>query len=72
MKPGTIIKLEDGRVGTVVYHQLDGYGIVWGRQIVDTDNLPEPQAMLREKYPSAGYECVGENYTVEKTEGQNE
>lgn len=30
MKPGTVVKLPDGREGTVVYHGLDGYGIRWG------------------------------------------
>lgn len=29
MKFGTHIVLPDGRKGTVVYHNLDGYGIVW-------------------------------------------
>ena len=32
MTPGTVVKLPDGREGTVVYHGLDGYGIRWGRQ----------------------------------------
>ena len=35
MKPGTFVRLPDGREGTVVYSGLDGYGIVWGRQDVD-------------------------------------
>ena len=34
MKPGTIVKLRDGAVGTVVYHGLDGYGIRWGRIVL--------------------------------------
>lgn len=37
MKPGTIIRLPDGREGTVVYHGLIGYGIAWGRVSVDVD-----------------------------------
>lgn len=41
MKPGTIVKLPDGREATVVYHSLCGYGIVWGRQPVDEDATPE-------------------------------
>lgn len=68
MKPGTFVRLPDGREGTVVYHGLDGYGIVWGRKTVDVEailsstpifsgenetNIPEPKAMLREPYPSA-------------------
>lgn len=64
MKPGTIVRLPDGREGTTVYHFLDGYGIVWGRRLIDPENLPEPEAMLREQYPSAGYPCVGEKYEV--------
>ena len=65
MKPGTIIEVKDRGVGTVVYHNLDGYGIIWGRQLINLEDLPEPQAMLREQYPSAEYECVGEDYYVE-------
>lgn len=30
MKFGTTIRLSDGREATVVYHGLDGYGVVWG------------------------------------------
>ena len=63
MKPGTIIRLPDGREATVVYHGLDGYGIRWGRIAVDVDEILamcplfgdspesreyEPEAMLRE------------------------
>lgn len=35
MKPGTIVKLPDGRIGTVVYHGLDGHGIRFGRILDD-------------------------------------
>lgn len=28
---GTIVRLPDGRIGTTVYHGLDGVGIKWGR-----------------------------------------
>jgi len=31
MKPGTIIRLPDGREGTVVYRGLEGEGIAFGR-----------------------------------------
>lgn len=37
MKPGTIVRLEDGREATVVYHGLDGYGVQFGRKEVDLD-----------------------------------
>lgn len=39
MKPGTIVRLPDGREGTVVYHGLDGYGIRWGRVAVDEGTI---------------------------------
>jgi len=65
MIPGTVIRLHDGRLGTVVYHNLDGYGIIWGNlPDIDPDDLPEPEAMLREPYPSAEYECVGKDYVL--------
>lgn len=64
MTCGTIVRLPDGREGTVVYHQLDGYGIIWGRHVVTEDDLPEPEAMLRDAYPSAHVECVGSEYEV--------
>ena len=41
MKPGTIVQLPDGRVGTVVYHGLDGDGIAWGRIHLDPDFLSQ-------------------------------
>ena len=70
MKPGTLIRLPDGREGTVVYHGLDGYGIKWGRHRVPVNELNlfkagdewAPEAMLREPYPGAELECVGEEY----------
>ena len=79
MKPGTIVRLPDGREGTVVYHGLDGYGIVWGRIAVDVDavlsvtplfhrekpaGVPEPEAMLREPYEGADLPCGGDDYEV--------
>ncbi len=39
MKPGTIIRLPDGREGTVVYHGLDGYGVRFGRIEVNVDAI---------------------------------
>jgi len=79
MRPGTVVRLPDGRVGTVVYHNLDGYGIIWGEVEVDVDKILdtaplfggpphdwpyEPEAMLREPYPSAALECVGEEFEI--------
>lgn len=62
MKAGTIIRLPDDRLATVVYHFLDGYGAVIGEQPVDPDDLPEPEIMLRDPYPSASVPCVGGGY----------
>ena len=39
MKPGTIIKLSDGRIGTIVYNGLDGEGIKWGEHNVTMDDI---------------------------------
>jgi len=83
MKAGTIIRLPDGREGTVVYHGLGGYGIQWGRIKVTVEDIEdamqgantlfgEPpddypyyaEAMLREPYPHADIECVGERFEV--------
>lgn len=79
MRPGTLVRLPDGREGTVTYHGLDGYGIQWGRIEVDQGEILgasclfgtappgwkwAPEAMLREPYPSAEVECVGREYEV--------
>jgi hypothetical protein len=66
MKPGTIVNVPGRGVATIVYHNLDGYGVIWGRHNVDPEDLPEPAAMLREPYPGAKYECVGEQYLKEQ------
>lgn len=39
MKAGTIIRLPDGREGTVVYNSLCGVGIKWGRHRLTADDL---------------------------------
>lgn len=62
MKPGTLINVAGRGLATVVYHGLDGYGIVWGKHEVGERDLPEPQAMLRDPYPTADRECVGTDY----------
>jgi hypothetical protein len=77
VKLNTIIRLPDGREGTICYHNLDGCGGVWGRESFKMpfngfgDNLPEPQFMLREKRVEhllrermPAVECVGEEYEV--------
>lgn len=59
MDLNTVIRLPDGRVGTICWHHLDGYGGVWGEHRFDedrvrndnyfSDELPRPEFMLREK-----------------------
>jgi len=39
LSAGTIVRLPDGREGTVVYYGLDGYGIKWGRHLVTLDDI---------------------------------
>lgn len=72
MKPGTIVKIKGRGLATVVWHNLNGYGVIWGEHSVDTDNLPEPQALLREPCKIAEYECVGEDYEIIKEGYWNE
>jgi len=73
MKLGTIIKLPDGRIGTIVYHNLDGYGGIWGKDdsirelpMTFDERIPEPEFMLRNSYPGCAshIQCVGENYEI--------
>lgn len=74
MRAGTIVRLPDGREGTVVYHGLDGYGIKWGRhepvpcpwgESPDPDYYEWfPDAMLRDHVPGSDLPCVGSKYTV--------
>lgn len=39
MKPGTKVKLPDGRIGTVVYNSLDGVGIKWGEYNITLEDI---------------------------------
>jgi hypothetical protein len=39
MKLGTKVKMEDGRIGTVVYNGLDGVGIKWGVHNPNTEDF---------------------------------
>lgn len=87
MNPGTIVKLPDGREGTVTFNGLMGVGIKWGRHhfdpaifkgsVADLGSIgirgPEqseelealaPDALLREPWPNAPMECVGEDYEI--------
>lgn len=87
VKAGTMVKLPDGRIGTVVYNGLDGVGIKWGEHDVDEkalacgfdqgeDAAPDgykyfPDAMLREPYGGTELECVGEEYDVIRAPKEN-
>lgn len=80
MKAGVIVKLPDKRIGTVVYNGLDGVGIKWGEHKITIEDLEgdgntfedscsedyewEPDAMLRDDYPSADLPCVGSEFEV--------
>lgn len=39
MKPGTIVKLNDGRLATVVMHGLSGYGVKLGRHTIPQEDI---------------------------------
>lgn len=75
MKLNTAIRLPDGRIGTICYSHLDGFGGVWGRHDFQMpasgfgDELPAPDFMLRPanlqgRVGGAGAECVGEDYEI--------
>ena len=61
----TVIKLPDGRIGTICYNWLDGCGGIWGKKHFDTAEF-----MLREKEIEGklrgleNAECVGEEYEI--------
>ncbi len=67
MKPGTIVDVAGRGLATVVYHGLDGYGVVWGEREVDVENLPMPVALLREPFATADWECVGDDFEIVST-----
>ena len=52
MKAGTIVRVADGREGTVVYNFLDGYGLAWGRYELSESEVgwPPVEVMLRKPY----------------------
>lgn len=73
----TVIRLPDGREGTICYHSLDGQGGVWGRHTFEMPeggfgDLPSPDFMLREKSLESllrmdhknTMECVGGHFEV--------
>jgi hypothetical protein len=71
VKAGTLVRLPDGREGRVVYHNLDGYGIIWGSEPLDAMVIlagdgPAPEAKLRAPYEGQdeGVEYVGDDYEI--------
>ncbi|MCK9569396.1 hypothetical protein M0R72_10700 [Candidatus Pacearchaeota archaeon] len=62
MTLGTIIKLPDGRIGTICWRHLDGEGGVWGERDFSgieasiNDDLPAPEFLLREKICKSGFD----------------
>lgn len=75
MKFGTIIELPDGRIGTICWNNLDGYGGVWEAQKLSFSDAPKPEFMLRESdyeenarryFDNEELECVGTDYVIIK------
>ena len=73
MKLGTVVRLSDGREGTICYHNLDGVGGVWGHHDFEMpaggfgNKLPKPEFLLRDPVALPGLEdCeyVGDGYEV--------
>ncbi len=75
MNLNTLIKLPDGRIGTICYNNLDGVGGMFGKHHFIMpyggfgDELPEPEFMLREKRLQgrvgvSSAECVGEDFNT--------
>jgi len=56
MKAGTIIKLQDGRVGTVVYNSLDGVGIKWGRHKITMADIQGHGSLFNDDKAPDDYE----------------
>lgn len=55
---GALVKVKDGRKGHVNYSNWEGFGIRWE----DADETQPPDALLREPFPTAKYECVGREF----------
>ena len=78
MQLNTVIRLPDGRIGTICWNHLDGAGGIWGKHHFDMPeggfgDLPAPEFMLREKKVESllrqrnhriDLECVGTIYEV--------
>ena len=57
---GTVVRLPDGRVGTVVYNGLDGVGVKWGQ--LDLSESDIELIKMGDGNTTKGSECVAENY----------
>ncbi len=51
MKLGTIIKLSDGRIGTVVFNSLIGVGIKWGKHFPNPEDFAGTNGNLLKSEP---------------------
>lgn len=54
--PGSLVQTPDGALWTIVYNNLDGYGVIEGDHpdwigAADYGELPRPTHMLRDPYP---------------------
>ena len=86
MRMGVVVRLPDGRIGTVVYNGLDGVGIKWGSYSITTEDIKGhgglfsepplkdykwfPDAMLRDDYLYADLPCVGGDFEIIATPPQ--
>lgn len=80
LRLNTVIRLPDGREGTICWNNLDGCGGVFGRHHFEMPaggfggSLPAPEFMLREKSVEpllrqrsphrSDVECVGEKFEI--------
>lgn len=53
-KLNTVLRFDDGRIGTICYNCLDGVGGIWGiHTFQDKDNLPAPDWIAKATVPSS-------------------
>lgn len=62
--PGSLVQTPDGQFWTVVYNNLDGYGVIEGDHPkyigAEDETLPKQTHMLRTPYTSCELPCIGE------------
>jgi len=72
MKLNTIIRLPDGRIGTICWRHLDGEGGIWGRHSFDMppggvgDNLPAVKLYINPKLNKKAEDKLTDNYRNRK------